>query len=180
MIAAGIKDHPITALHPEANSVCERMHLTVGNVLRTLFFAHPPTNIDQAEQLVDTALATAMHALRSRYSYSIHSSPGALVFGRDMFFDLPITADWIAIKNHRERLIEANLYRQNQKRRTFDYQPGQAAMIVNKDPKKMEQRLEGPYLIHQVHTNGTVTLVHGPHLLERINIKRLRPYARRV
>ena len=109
MIAAGIKDHPITALHPEANSVCERMHLTVGNVLRTLVFAHPPTNIDQAEQLVDTALATAMHALRSRYSYSIHSSPETLVFGRDMFFDLPITADWIAIKNHRERPIEANL-----------------------------------------------------------------------
>jgi hypothetical protein len=45
-----------------ANAVCECMHQTVGNILHTLFHARPPTNIHQAQDIMDTALATASHA----------------------------------------------------------------------------------------------------------------------
>ena len=59
----GIKDVPTTSRNPQANAVCERMHQTVGNILRTLVHAHPPRNIQNAEALIDESLATAMHAM---------------------------------------------------------------------------------------------------------------------
>jgi hypothetical protein len=40
------------------------MHLTVGNILRTLLHGHPPHNEEQAKDIVDNALGTAMHVMR--------------------------------------------------------------------------------------------------------------------
>ena len=36
-----IKDVPTTSRNPQANSICERMHQTVGNILRTLLHGDP-------------------------------------------------------------------------------------------------------------------------------------------
>jgi hypothetical protein len=41
--------------NPQSNAVCERMHQTVGNVLRTLLNGNPPQNIASAERYVDEA-----------------------------------------------------------------------------------------------------------------------------
>ena len=38
----GIKNVPTTSRNPQANSVCERMHQTVGNIIRTYIHTHPP------------------------------------------------------------------------------------------------------------------------------------------
>ena len=138
--------------------------------------AHPPTNNLAAEAIVDEALATAMHVLRATYSRVLNSSPGALIYGRDMFLDLPVVADWITIQNKRQRAIDANLRYQNQRRRRHDYQPNQYVMILVYEPDKLQERAIGPYRIHQVHTNGTITIVRHPFVLERINIRRVRPY----
>jgi hypothetical protein len=35
----------------------------VDNVLRELLFSNPPQNLTQAREIVDQALATAMHAM---------------------------------------------------------------------------------------------------------------------
>jgi len=40
--------------------MCERMHQTVGNVLRTLLHGEPPQNIKNAKEYVDEALSIAM------------------------------------------------------------------------------------------------------------------------
>jgi hypothetical protein len=60
---------------------------------------------------------------------SIHStlgsSPGSLVFNRDMFLNIPLIADW--------HLINENLMRENQKQKCYDYVPNQKA--VKKDTK---------------------------------------------
>jgi hypothetical protein len=50
-------------IHSPMLSVCERMHQTVGNVLRTLLHGNPPQNIAYAAQYVDEALSIAMHAM---------------------------------------------------------------------------------------------------------------------
>ena len=100
-----IKDVCTSAKNPQANAVCERMHQTVGNVLRTLLHGEPPQNIDgeppqniaTAKEFVDEALSIAMHAMRVGIHTTLGSSPGNLVFNRDMFLNIPLIADWHAI-----------------------------------------------------------------------------------
>jgi hypothetical protein len=41
------------------------MHQTVENVLRILVHANPPRNMSSAKDIVDDALATAMHAMQT-------------------------------------------------------------------------------------------------------------------
>ena len=82
---SNIKDVPTTSRNPTANAVCERMHQTVGNVLRTLVHDNPPRGTRQAKDLVNEALSIAQHALRCSVHTTLGSSPGSLVFNRDMF-----------------------------------------------------------------------------------------------
>jgi hypothetical protein len=73
------------------------MHQTVGNVLRTLLHGDPLQNIANAAQYVDEALSIAMHAMQAGVHSTLDSSPGNLVFNRDMFLNIPLIADWHAI-----------------------------------------------------------------------------------
>ena len=171
-----IKDKPTTSRNPTANAICERMHQTVGNVLRTLLYTNPPRNLDEASDLVDDALATAMHAMRTNVATTLGSSPGALVFSRDMFLDIPLTADWQIIQQRREQLVNEDLRRKNAKRIRFDYAQGQRVLKKRHKPNKLGLRTEGPYEITRVHTNGTITIQLRQGVTERINIRRVIPY----
>ena len=62
LLASSIKPVPVTPHTPQANSVIEATHLAVGQVICTLHHLKPPTTDLEASQLVDEALATAMHA----------------------------------------------------------------------------------------------------------------------
>jgi len=85
---AHIEDAPITSKNPQANAICERMHPTVGNILRTLIHGNHLNLTDP--RVVDNALATAMHATRCAASRSLgYQSPGALAFHRDMLLNVP-------------------------------------------------------------------------------------------
>ena len=46
----------------QANAVCECMHQTVTDVLRPLLYAHFPTTAQAANDVVESALATASYA----------------------------------------------------------------------------------------------------------------------
>ena len=69
------------------------MHQTVGNILRTLLYSNPPQNMAQARDIIDSALATAMHAMRTTVATTLGSTSGALAFSRDMFLNVPLVAD---------------------------------------------------------------------------------------
>lgn len=174
----GIIDTPITVRNPQANSVCERMHQTVGNILRIFTRITPAATFGQAARIVDDALATCMHAMRCAHSRALGESPGSLVFRRDMLMDLPILADLQAIQNKRQQLIDYNAQRQNQKRIDYDYKVGDEVLVKNDDPGKLEPRAYGPYLVTQVHTNGTIVIRRNDQVLERLNIRRVIPYKR--
>ena len=70
----------------------------------------------QARDIVDQALALAMHAMRTTVSTTLGSIPGALAFSRDMFLNIPLIADWQTIAQHREHHVNENLRRMNAKR----------------------------------------------------------------
>jgi hypothetical protein len=61
------------------------MHQTVNNVLRTLVHTNPPCNMTQARDIIDDALATAMHAMQTAIAITLESTPGALAFARECF-----------------------------------------------------------------------------------------------
>jgi hypothetical protein len=123
-----IRDVCTTGKNPLSNAVCERMHQTVGNVLRMLLHGNPPQNIANAAQYVDEALSIAMRAMQAGVHSTLGSSPGNLVFNRDMFLNIPLIADWHAITQRQEHLIHENLMRENQKRRGYDYAPQQLVL----------------------------------------------------
>ena len=102
----GIKDVPTTVKNPQSNAICERMHQTIGNTLRTVVFTNPPNNAEEANQLIDNALATAMHATRCSVNATLQNSPGSIVFNRDMFIDVPLIADLVTIQNRRQALVD--------------------------------------------------------------------------
>ncbi len=60
------------------------MHQTVNNVPRTLVHTNPPQNMTQAKDIIDNALATAMHAMQTTIATTLGSMPGALTFSQDM------------------------------------------------------------------------------------------------
>jgi hypothetical protein len=135
------------------------MHQTVGNVLRTLLHGEPPQNIATAKEFVDEALSIVMHAMRIGIHTTLGSSPGNLVFNRDMFLNIPLTANWHAITLQREHLIDENLIRENQKRRRYDYLLQQRILKKRWKPCKLDKRMSGSYRVLQTHVNGTVTIV---------------------
>jgi hypothetical protein len=171
-----IKDVCSTSKNPQSNAVCERMHQTVGNVLRTLVHANPPQNMTQARDIIDDALATAMHAMRTTVATTLGSAPGALAFSRDMFLNVPLIADWQAIARVREHHVNENLRRANRKRCHYDYAPGQQVLKKVHNPSKLGVRTEGPYTIERVHVNGNLTIQLRDGITERINIRRVLPY----
>ncbi len=75
-----IKDVCSTRKNPQSNAICERMHQTVTIVLRTLVHTNPPQNMIQARDIIDDALATAMHANQTIVATTLGSTPGALAF----------------------------------------------------------------------------------------------------
>jgi transposase InsO family protein len=106
---SGIQDVPITVRNPQANAICERMHQTITKSLRILIHEHPPNNIANIAELVDSALATSLHAIRSTVHSTLGVSPSALVFHRDMLHDIPIQPNFERIQVKRQALIDSNL-----------------------------------------------------------------------
>jgi len=171
-----IKDVPTTSKNPQSNSICERMHQTVGNILRTVLYSKPARTVGDAKNIIDSALATAMHAMRTNVATTLQSSPGAMVFSRDMFHNVPLIADWHMITREREHHVNENLRRQNRRRRRYDYAVDQQVLKKVFKPTKLGPRTKGPFTITRVHANGNVTMRLRPGVTERINIRRVIPY----
>jgi transposase InsO family protein len=176
LLRYGIDNVPTSVRNPQANAICERMHQVVGDILRTLIHVNPPQNMPSAAAAVDYALSIASHALRATVHKTLGLSPGALVFHRDMLIDLPFVADLLLLRDKRQALIDYNLRRENNARRSFDYQVGQWVLELIPRPTKLGIRTQGPFRVEQVHTNGTVTIRRAPLIIDRVNIRHLRPF----
>jgi hypothetical protein len=88
-----IKDVCSTSKNPQSNAICERMHQTITNVLRTLVHTNPPWNMTQARDIIDDELATEMHAMQTTIATTLGSTLGALAFAQNMFLNVPLIAD---------------------------------------------------------------------------------------
>uniref|UniRef100_A0A7S2WCT4 Uncharacterized protein n=1 Tax=Eucampia antarctica TaxID=49252 RepID=A0A7S2WCT4_9STRA len=105
---------------------------------------------------MDNVLATVMHATKCAVKNMMKTPHGALTFRRDMFVDVPINTDRIAIQQSRQQLIDTNLMQHNRKRYNYHYRLNELVMVKVYEPTKMQEKLHGPYPIRELRTNGTI------------------------
>ena len=92
-----------------------------------------------------------------------------------MILDFSPIADFESIREKRQQLIDQRLVAANQKRFSHDYIIGEELLKLNFQPNKLEPRVTGPYVIKQVHANGTVTIRIAPNVIEHISLQRIKP-----
>jgi hypothetical protein len=91
-----------------------------------------------------------------------------------MIWDTAHVADWQHIKQRKQRLINENNKKENQKQIDYDCAVGELIMKIKAVALKMEQPREGPFEIIRVHANGTVRMQKGP-VEERLNMRQIKP-----
>ena len=168
----GVKKKPITTRNPQANAIVERVHQTIGNIIRT--FELHDNYLDEDDPWKGILAATAF-AIRATYHTTLQKSPGQLVFGRDLIFNVQHTANWEYIRARKQRLIQKNNKNENKTRIPHTYHVNDKVMLRKGTENKYEAPFSGPHTILQVNTNGTVRLRIGS-VTDTINIRRIEPY----
>lgn len=168
----GIKRKLITAKNPQANSIVERVHQVIGNMLRSF---------DLEEQTLDPKdpwkgyLSSVAFAIRATPHTTLGASPSQLVFGRDMILPIQYRANWERIRQQKQNIINKNNKRENSTRIEHKYKVGDKVLITNMSNRKLHAPSQGPFPILEVNTNGTVKIQRGK-IRETINIRRLLPF----
>ena len=167
-----IKCKPISIKNPQANAILERIHQVIGNMVRTYNLQEIYLDEDNPWGGILSAVA---FAVRSTYHTTLHATPGQLVFGRDMILNIKHIADWKAIANIKQILIDKNNSKENIKRINYTYKNGDKVLLYDSEANKYETPYCGPYEVIKAHNNGTVTLKMGA-ITDIINIRRIIPY----
>src|SRR5687767_4251471 len=168
----GIKRKPITVRNPQANAIVERIHQVIANMIRT--FELESNYLDEDDPWKGILSATAF-AVRSTYHTTLKKTPGQLVFGRDMIFNIQHIANWEYIRQNKQKLIENNNKAENAKRIEHSYKVGDPVLVKRGTENKYKSPYRGPYDILKVNDNGTVCLRVGA-VEDNYNIRRLTPY----
>jgi transposase InsO family protein len=168
----GIKAKPITVRNPQANAIVERVHQVIGNIIRT--FELENNYLDEANPWKAILSATAF-AVRSTFHTTLQSTPGQLVFGRDMILNVKHEANWEYIRARKQNLILKNNKAENSKRIPHTYSVGDKVLLKRGTENKYETPYSGPHIILKVNDNGTVRM-QVKNVEDTYNIRRLTPY----
>ena len=120
-------------------------------------------------------LAASAFAVRSTYHTTLKKTPGQLVFGRNIIFNIQHVANWEFIRQNKQRRIDKNNKAENAKRIDHQYKEGDLVLLLRGTENKYEAPYKGPYCILQVYDNGTVRLQVGA-VKDTVNLRRLRLY----
>lgn len=176
LMQLGIKSVPTTVKNPQSNAIIERVHKTMGDILRVLLHTSPPTTLESANEMIDDALSTCQHACRTAVNHTMETLPGAMAFNRDVLINIPLIANLEATQGKRQKLIDENLTRANAKRIEHNYNINDKIMMVEYDPTKLEAKTHGPYTITRVFTNGTIQIRLSPGAHETVNVRKVYPH----
>jgi len=171
----GIKRRPITVRNPQANSMIERIHQTMGNMIRTFELHNDPEITDEALSGLISAVA---FALRATHHTTLNASPMQAVFGRDAIMNVKFQADWKYIQDRKQQMINYNNKRENRKRIPHTYSTGDKVLLDVRGVTKSKygsNPFEGPYVVQGVNDNGTVILKMGS-IIDTVNIRNVKPY----
>jgi Reverse transcriptase (RNA-dependent DNA polymerase)./Integrase core domain. len=172
----GIQSVPTTIKNPQSNAICERMHSTIENMIRTRLHN---IHINQTpNDFIDTILADATFALRASIHQTMQTTPSIIAFHRDMLLNIPTFVDLANIQYLRQQQVNKDTERQNMNRNKHQYQINQQVLITPSTTthRKLNPKYTGPYTITEVHQNNTVTIQRRNNITETINIRRIKPF----
>ena len=161
----GIKQKPITKRNPQANAIVERVHKTIGNMIRT-FEIQENQGIDESHPW--SAIISTVHTTTKTASMQ-------LVFGRDSMPNIPFTANWKFIEAGKRKLIERNNKRENSKRIAHTYQVGDQILIKQRQETKFSRHpYRGPFTV--ISAQGINVVVNEVRVQDTYNIRQIKPY----
>ena len=173
----GIKYRLTTVKNPQANGIIEHVHGVINDMIRTQDLDNH--EFDPVDPWGDI-LAELAWAVRSLYHRTLDATPGQLVFGRDMLFDMLFTPDWDKIKARKRAQVLKDNERENSKRRKFTYRIGDKVLLKRdyiRILRKSERRNKWPYTVVQVNENGTLSITNeASGTTSTVNIRRLIPF----
>lgn len=175
----GLKINRITTRNPQANAMVERAHQTLGYRIRSMQISDK--NDLPAHEMWTGVLSALGFAMRATVHTTTRATPAQLVFNRDAIRNVPFQADWLEIKQRKQRLIQKNNARENATRIDHTYKVGDRVLVLQDPNRKFGvDRYKGPFEIVQTHENGTVRLsksnAHGGAVYETWNIRNVVPY----
>ena len=170
-----IKKKPITTRNPQANSVIERVHQTIGNMLKT-FKLYEIEDWDESDPW-SGILSAVMFGIRATYHTTTQASPMQLIYGRDAILNVKFNADWNYIKERKQHLIKYNNEKENSKRIPHVYQNGDKILLERvRATKHGERQYDGPYrVLRHSQRSGTVK-IQKPKYTDKVNIRQVHPY----
>ncbi len=78
---------------------------------------------------IDTFIENAALAICSTYHTILKASPGAVIFGQDMLFEIPFVVDWKQIGDYRQHQTGRSNKRENSTRVNYNYKVGDKILI---------------------------------------------------
>jgi hypothetical protein len=96
-----IKCTPATSYNPQGNSIIERIHKVMGDMLRAFELAERELDPDDPCNELSQA---CVFGIRRTFHTTLQASPGQLAFGRDMIHDIRFRANWDRIKNNKQKI----------------------------------------------------------------------------
>jgi len=175
----GVNRKIITSRNPQANSMIERCHKTLHNMIRS-------AQIKDRRELdsflgFKGVLAACRKAMNSAVHTTARAMPTQLVFGRDAMLNASFQADWQFIKERKQRLIIQNNTRENAKRKPHVHNVGDVVVVkAGAGCKHGSNPYLNPMRITQVNDNSTVKLVkvadnNGGAVSQTWNIRNIEP-----
>jgi hypothetical protein len=126
--AYGVKRKTTSIKNPTANAILELIHAVFTNMLCTdKLIVIKLVNASDT----DIFLADAAWAIRSTHHTVLKASPGAVIFGQVMLFDIPFIADWKKIVEHRQELTHCNTACETEGRIDYGCKVGQKILVEN-------------------------------------------------
>jgi hypothetical protein len=165
----GLKIKPITTRNPQANAIIERVHQTMGSIIRSFDVQH----MDEKDPW-SGILAATMFAVRATYHITtLQATPMQLVFGCDAILNIKHITDWEHIRQRKQERIIENNKRENKNRREYKYALGNKVLLKARKKSKHNLEWEGAYELTQVNDNGTVCFQKGI-VNDVVNIHRIK------
>ena len=117
----GIKSKPDSSGNPQANTIIERIHKLLGNLIR--YFNLHDKYVDDADPWMGI-LAAADFVVQATYHRIKQKCPGQLVFGRYMILSINHIANRRLTHQHKQAQTDKDVIRENSTRVNFDYRIG--------------------------------------------------------
>jgi hypothetical protein len=174
----GITKKVITTHNPQTNSMVERIHQVIHQLIRMMDIKGK-TDLDALDYGWTGIISAICQALCSTVHTTQRATPAQLLFNHDVILNVAFEADWQYMKERKLHHIVQNNKKENATRTPHQHAVGDCVM-VKQDPSRKQgsDRYSGPLTVCQINDNGTVKLsktARGGVMYKTWNIRNLDP-----